>query len=191
MGDPYTADALKYLIEIAFFFYILLVMLRTLFQLVRADFYNPLCQFIVRATNPPLRPLRRLLPGFHGVDTGSVVLMFILKLVELFLIAALASRSGSFVGFAILSIAKLLELLVNVFLFAILIQVIVSWINPGAHNPIIALLHTLTEPLLRPARRLIGTASGLDFSPIVVMVVLVICQKLIIARLFGVGVQLL
>ncbi len=178
MADPYTADALTFLIGLAFSLYILLVMLRTLFQVVRADFYNPLSQFIVKATNPPLRPLRRIFPGFYGVDTSAVLLMFVLKFVELSLIAALISRTGSYIGFAVISVAELLDLVVNVFLFAIIIQVILSWINPGVRNPAISLLYSLTEPLLRPVRKLIGTASGFDFSPIIVIAALIICQKL-------------
>ena len=190
MADPYAVDTLNFLVGLVFSLYILLIMLRTLFQLVRADFYNPLSQFIVKATNPPLRPLRRMIPGFYGVDTAAVILMFALKYIELTLIAALVSQSGSYVGFAVLSLAELLNLLVNVFLFAIIIQVILSWINPGVRNPAISLLYSLTEPLLRPARRLIGTASGFDFSPIIVIAVLIICQKLFIARLFGLAAQL-
>ena len=190
MADPYAVDTLNFLVGLVFSLYILLIMLRTLFQLVRADFYNPLSQFIVKATNPPLRPLRRMIPGFYGVDTAAVILMFALKYIELTLIAALVSQSGSYVGFAVLSLAELLNLLVNVFLFAIIIQVILSWINPGVRNPAISLLYSLTEPLLRPARRLIGTASGFDFSPTIVIAVLIICQKLFIARLFGLAAQL-
>ena len=190
MADPYAVDTLNFLVGLVFSLYILLIMLRTLFQLLRADFYNPLSQFIVKATNPPLRPLRRMIPGFYGVDTAAVILMFALKYIELTLIAALVSQSGSYVGFAVLSLAELLNLLVNVFLFAIIIQVILSWINPGVRNPAISLLYSLTEPLLRPARRLIGTASGFDFSPIIVIAVLIICQKLFIARLFGLAAQL-
>lgn len=191
MADPYTVDTLNFLVGLVFSLYILLIMLRTLFQLVRADFYNPLSQFIVKVTNPPLRPLRRIFPGFYGVDTAAVILMFALKFIELSLIAVLVSRSGSYVGLAVLSAAELLNLLVNVFLFAIIIQVILSWINPGVRNPAISLLYSLTEPLLRPVRRLIGTASGFDFSPIIVIAVLIICQKLIIARLFGAAGHLL
>lgn len=190
MADPYAVDTLNFLVGLVFSLYILLIMLRTLFQLVRADFYNPLSQFIVKATNPPLRPLRRMFPGFYGVDTAAVILMFALKYIELTLIAALVGQSGSYVGFAVLSVAELLNLLINVFLFAIIIQVILSWINPGVRNPAISLLYSLTEPLLRPARRVIGTASGFDFSPIIVIAVLIICQKLFIARLFGLAAQL-
>ena len=81
MGDPYTSDAAEFLVGTLFGIYILLVMLRCLFQIVRADFYNPLSQFVVKVTNPPLRPLRNFIPVFYGVDTASVILMFVLKII--------------------------------------------------------------------------------------------------------------
>ena len=135
MGDPYTSDAAKFLITTVFGVYILLVMLRCLFQIVRADFYNPLSQFIVRATDPPLRPLRKIVPGFYGLDTASVTLMFFLKFIELYLLVSIAGGSGSVVGLAVLSLAQLLGLVITIYLFAIIIQVIISWINPGGAQP--------------------------------------------------------
>lgn len=191
MADPYTSDAARFLIETVFGIYILLLMLRYLFQLVRADFYNPISQFLAKATNPPLRPLRKILPGIYGIDTASVVLMFMLKFVELFLLVSITGGAGSLLGLAVLAIAQLLGLLITIYLFAIIIQVIISWINPGTRNPVTSLLHTLTEPLMRPARRLVGTGKGLDFSPMIVMVVLVLCQKLVIARFLDLGSSLL
>ena len=191
MEDPYTSDAAQFLIGTLFGIYILLVMLRCLFQIVRADFYNPLSQFIVKITNPPLRPLRKFIPGFYGIDTASVALMFILKFIELYLLISLSSASGSVVGISVLAIAELLALVITIYLFAIIVLVIISWINPGVHNPVLALLRSLTEPLLQPARRLVGTGAGLDFSPLIVMVGLVLCQKLVIARLLDMGRQLL
>ena len=142
MTDPYTTNALQFLIGLAFSLYILLIMLRTIFQFLRADFYNPLSQFIVKATNPALRPLRRILPGFYGIDTPGVALMFALKYTELSVLSALVGRSGNYLGFVVWSLAELLALLVNVFLFAIIIQVVLSWVNPGARNPTISLLHS-------------------------------------------------
>ena len=187
MGTPYIGNAATFLIQTAFWFYILLVMVRFLLQLVRADFYNPVSQFIVKATNPPLKPLRRMIPGLYKVDTASIVLMFVLKYIELTLISAILGHPGSAAGLAVLSIAGLLSLMVNVFLFAIIIQVVISWINPGVYNPIIVLLHSLTEPLLWPARRVISPAAGLDLSPIIVIVVLTLISMLVVAPINDIG----
>ena len=181
MGGSYVGNAATFLIHTLFGLYILLVMLRFLLQWARADFYNPVSQFIVKATQPPLTPLRKFIPGFGGLDTAALVFMVILKIVELWLVTGLLGMSPQIGGLALLSVAELLSLLINVFIFSILIQVIISWVNPGMNNPVMGLLHSLTEPLLGPARRVIPPISGLDLSPIIVIVVLQLASMLVVA----------
>ncbi len=183
MGGSYVGNAATFLIETVFFLYILIVMLRFLLQWTRANFYNPVSQFIVKATQPALGPLRRIIPGFGGVDVAAAVLMLALKFIELWLITGLLGVTPQVGGLAILSIAELLGLLVNVFIVSILIQVIISWVNPGMSNPITGLLHSLNEPLLAPARRLIPPISGFDLSPIAVFIVLQLVSMLAVAPL--------
>jgi len=185
--SPYVGNATTFLIHTLFGLYILVVMLRFLLQLVRADFYNPLSQFVVKATNPPLVPLRRMIPGLAGVDVATIVLMIALQLVELWLIHSVLGYPTGFGGLLVLSVAELLQLTAHVFLFSILIQVILSWVNPGLHNPVTSLLRSLNEPLLAPARRLIPPMSGLDLSPIVVLVALQLVSMLLIAPVRDVG----
>jgi len=170
----YFGHAGVYLIQVLFGLYILAVMLRFLFQLVRADFYNPISQVIVKVTNPPLLPLRRLIPGLYGIDLASVVLLFVLQALELYLIIGLQRGfQMGLAGVSIMAVAQLIELAVYIMIFAIFIRIIISWINPmSAYNPAMSLLTSLTEPLMRPARRLIPPISGLDLSPIAVFVVL-------------------
>ena len=181
MGGSYVGNAATFLIENLFGLYILLVMLRFLLQWARADFYNPVSQFIVKATQPALTPLRKFIPGFGGLDTAALVFMVILKIVELWLVAGLQGMSPHIGGLAMLSVAELLSLLIYVFIFSILIQVIISWVNPGMHNPVMGLLHSLSEPLLGPARRVIPPISGLDLSPIIVIIVLQLASMLVVA----------
>lgn len=181
----YFGDAARYLIELLFGLYILAVMLRLLLQLARANFYNPLSQALVKITNPPLVPLRRIIPGLGGIDLASVVLLLALQILEGVLIAAVTPGSGTppVASLLILSLASLLRLLVYVYLFSILIQIILSWVRPGDHNPLTDLLYSLNEPLLGPARRVLPPISGLDLSPILVMVLLQLTLMLIIAPL--------
>lgn len=181
MGGSYVGNAATFLIETLVGLYILIVMLRFLLQWARADFYNPVSQFIVKATQPPLAPLRRVIPGFAGLDLAAVVFMFVLKFVELWLVTALLGIAPQMGGLAMLSIAELLGLAINVYVFAILIQVIISWVNPGMYNPVMGLLHSLNEPLLAPARRVIPPISGLDLSPIAVIIVLQLVSMLAVA----------
>lgn len=181
MGGSYVGNAATFLVETLFGLYILIVMLRFLLQWVRADFYNPVSQFIVKATQPPLAPLRRLIPGFAGADLAAVVLMFALKFTELWIVLGLLGIPPQIPGLAMLCIAELLSLLINVFIFSILIQVIISWVNPGMYNPVMGLLHSLNEPLLAPARRVIPPISGLDLSPIAVIIFLQLVSMLAVA----------
>ena len=188
MSGSYLSDALLYLINTIFSLYILLVVLRFMLQTVRADAGNPVSQFLLAATNPPLRLLRRIVPGSAGVDWSCVVLMLALQAVELFLTSLIAfGVSLAIAGLILLSAAELLKLVIYIFMFVILAQVILSWINPGAYNPATALLYQLSEPLLRPARRLLPATHGIDFSPILVLIVLQLSLMLLVRPLADLG----
>lgn len=191
MGGSYTGNAGVFLIETLFGIYILAIMLRFLFQWVRADFYNPLSQVLVKITNPLIVPLRRIIPGFKGIDFASILLMLALQVLALVLIGAIKGFTFQPVGLAVLSFAKLLSLVLNIFFFSILIQVIISWISPSSYNPVVALVHSLNEPLMRPVRRVIPPFSGLDLSPLVVMIGIQLCNILVIAPISDVGKSLL
>ena len=158
-----------FLINTLFSLYIMVVMLRFLLQWVKADFYNPVCQFLMKITNPLLTPLRRIIPGFFGLDFSAIVLMIILQSVALVLITLLTGFPLTIL-LILVAVVKLVQLLINVFFFAILIRAILSWINPHAYNPVTTLINQLTEPLLAPARKYIKPIGGFDFSPIVVLI---------------------
>ncbi len=179
----YFSDAGSYLVGVVFGFYILAVLLRFLFQMVRADFYNPLSQAVVKITNPPLRLLRRYIPGYRGVDVPALLLMLALKMLELWLTLAMAGHAAALPGLVLLALAELAKLVLYVFMIAILIEVVLSWVSPGAYNPLTQLLYSLTRPLLAPARRLIPPLAGLDLSPLAVVVALQIALLLLIAPL--------
>lgn len=192
MSGDYLGDAGIFLIRTLFGLYIFAVMLRFLLQTVRADFYNPICQLLVKVTNPPLRPLRRVVPGVLGVDMAAIVLLLLLKTAELLLVHQMAGFSSDMVGLVVLGMAQLLKLLLDLYFFAILIQVILSWVNPGAsHNPAVALLYSLTEPLMRPARRILPQMSGLDLSPLLVIIALQLATMLVVAPLNDFALNLL
>jgi YggT family protein len=191
MGGGVLTDALTFLIRTLFELYIVAVALRFLLQWVRADFYNPLSQFLVKVTNPPLRPLRRIIPGYGGMDLASLVLMIVLKAVEIALLGlVVAGRIPAPLGLFVISLAEILKLLIYIFMFAIFIQVVLSWVNPGAYNAATVLIYRLTEPLLAPARRLIPPMGGLDFSPLVVLILLQLTLIVLIRPLTQLGYSL-
>ncbi len=183
MGSNYLTDPLAFLIQVVFDLYIMVVMLRFILQLVHADFYNPISQFAVKVTTPALRPLRRLIPSVAGIDMASIVLMLLLKSIELTLIMLVSGQGAHPLAALALAVPDLLELAINFFLFAILIQVILSWVNPGHYNPATALLHSITQPILGPAQRLIPPISGLDLSPMLVLVGLQLLKMLLLPPL--------
>ncbi|MGD8957660.1 MAG: YggT family protein [Chromatiaceae bacterium] len=183
MGDSYLTQPAVFLVQVLFGLYAALVVLRFLLQLVRADFYNPLSQFIVRATKPLLNPLRRFIPGVSGMDIAALVLAWFVLAVEQLVILGLAGVGLQPLAAALLAIPELISLIINIFLFAILIQVIISWINPGSYNPAISLIHSLTEPILGSVRRRMPEMGGLDLSPMVVMVGLVVLEMLLVPPL--------
>ena len=183
MGSSYVTNPLEFLINTLFGLYILTVMLRFLLAIVGADFYNPISQFLVKVTNPLLIPLRRFIPSIGKIDTSAVLLMLTLQLVSFGLIALLRGGQFSIASLLILSIAELLGLFLNVLLFAILIQVILSWVSPGTYNAAVSLLYSITEPVLRPCRRLIPPISGIDLSPLVALIAIQLLKMLLIPPL--------
>lgn len=180
----YISNAGAFLIQTLFGIYEVLILVRLLMQFVRADFYNPISQFIVKATNPPLKPLRRIIPGYAGIDFASVFVLLLLILVETVLISSVTSLPmPNVTGLIILSLVGALRLIVYVFLFSIFILAILSWVNPGAYNPVAQLLGQITSPLMQPVRKYLPPFSGLDLSPMAVIIALYLVLLLIIAPL--------
>lgn len=184
---PYFTNAGVFLIQTLFGFYILAVMLRFLLQWIRADFYNPIVQALVKITNPPLIRLRRVIPGFLGIDMAAVVLMIALQLIETTLVLWFSGVPLQFGGILVLSVASLLSLLIYVYIFSILIAAIISWVNPDPYSPVVQLLRQLTEPALRPARQLLPPMGGLDLSPLIVLMVLYMGIFLLVHPLMDLG----
>ncbi|WP_223414018.1 MULTISPECIES: YggT family protein [unclassified Pseudomonas] len=176
-------DAAIFIIKTLGSLYLLIVLLRFILQLVRANFYNPLCQFIVKATQPLLKPLRRVIPSMFGLDMSSLVLALI---VQILLIAVIVSLKGFMVDWVLLvpwALIALFSLFLNILFYAMIISVILSWVAPGSHNPGAELVAQITEPVLAPFRRIIPNLGGLDISPIFAFIVIQLLQSWLIPRL--------
>lgn len=171
--------AIVFLVQTLFGFYILAVMLRFLLQLVRADFYNPLVQFLVRITNPILVPLRRIIPGYRGLDLAALVLALLLQTIETLVITLLFNQPVGVGGLFMVATLELFKLLINIYLWSVIIQAVMSWFNPDPYHPAARLLSQLTAPVLSPARRLLPPISGIDLSPMLVVIALVFISLLL------------
>lgn len=199
MGSGYLLSPLMLIINTLFDLYILLVLLRFLLQMLRADFYNPISQFIVKLTTPPLRLLRRVIPSVSGQDTASIVLCLLLIFAKFMLMRALSIPSvtiGGYLapigavgygGLLVFCLADLIALLFNVFLIAVIIKVVLSWISPGHYNPVIGLVDKLAQPVLRPIQKIIPPMGGLDLSPLFATLAILVAKMLIVPPIVYLG----
>lgn len=174
-----TTNALFFLITTLFDLYMGALLLRTLLQLVRADFYNPLSQLVWKVTNPPVQPLRNLIPRYKQWDTAALAVLLLVAVIYVLVVGWMFTtgiRPWSVVWYALL---KCLTLTVNLYSLTLFTQAILSWLGPGVNNPAANVLWSLNEPLLRPVRRFIPPLSGLDLSPLVMMLALQVLNRLI------------
>lgn len=181
------SNALSFLLHTILGLFTLAVLLRFYLQLTGAPFQNPACQAVVALTNFAVKPLRRIVPGWRGLDISTLLLAFvgqlllqiaILWLHDFPLLVAGHAVWGVLLGLALLGVVKLS---IYIFLYAVLLQAILSWINP--YTPITPVLNALTEPLLRPLRKRIPTASGIDLTPLVVFIVAEMLLIVVVAPL--------
>jgi len=207
MESNYLTSPLVLIINTIFDLYVLLVLLRFMLQMLRADFYNAVSQFVVRLTSPPLKILRRFIPSLAGQDTAAILLCLAIiytKFMLLRLLDAGAVHIGGtvasigdvgYLGLLIYCFADLISLFLTVFLIAIFIQVIMSWaitmgwVSHGAYNPITGLVNTFAAPVLRPVRQLVPAIGGLDFSPIFAILMIYVAKMLIIPPIVYLGGQ--
>jgi len=183
MGSTYMTDPIIFLIDTLFSLYILAVLLRFLLQWCGADFYNPISQFLVKVTHPPLRILRRFVPSIGKIDTSSLILVLSLQMLADFSILLLKGVTINIGALTILSITQLVSLLINVFIFAVFARAILSWLNPGTFNAASSILATLTEPLLDICRKVIPDLGGIDLSPLAALLLLQLAKMVILPPL--------
>lgn len=167
-------NVLVFLIHTLFTLYIGAIIIRAILAMTRADFYNPISQFLVTITNPVLVPLRKILPSIGRIDTASWVLVFGLKALEIFLLFSIQGIQINPASLLLGAIFQVLIMIISIFLYAVIIRAILSWFagaNMGP-NPLVSILHSITEPLLAPARKIIPPIGMFDLSAMVVIIVL-------------------
>lgn len=183
--NSYVMNFLLFVVGIVFSILIFTVLMRLILQIVRADFYNPISQFILRMTNPMLLPIRRIIPGLFGIDMAAVLLLVIIEALN---IVVTHTLQGIGLHTPLLFLSELLGMIIQhvaqLFFFSILVLVLISWINPAASfHPIGKLAHQIAEPLLRPARKILPPLNGIDLSPILAIIILAAVMFLIAAPL--------
>ncbi len=171
--------------------YLTAVILRFLLQLARADFYNPISQALVRITNPAIKPLRRLIPGFFGIDIASLVLAIVVKLLMI-LVLFFVQTGATNVNIAIVLLVAVLSVFVtifNIYFVAMIATIILSWVAPGSYHPAAVLIHQVVEPVMAPFRKLLPPMGGIDFSPMIAFLALNVVKILFSGLAMQMGLQ--
>ncbi|MAD45448.1 MAG: YggT family protein [Oceanospirillaceae bacterium] len=162
---------------------LLVILLRFLLQLVRADFYNPISQFIVKFTNPLLIPLRRIIPGFGGLDIASLLLAYLAQVIIYGLLSSLNGYGLLIPHIFLWAPLGIFVLLLNIYFWGLIIMIVASWIAPNSYNPVLILINQILEPVIRPIRSKMPDLGGLDLSPMVIMLGLLIIYRIVIVPL--------
>lgn len=178
-------EALIYILQTLGQLYLMVALLRFIAQLVRADFYNPLCQFTVKATQPLLAPLRRIIPSVAGVDLAGLVLVLLLQFVLIAVVLSLAGVSvvqilPNVLAWTFISVASLF---LKIFFYALIISVILSWVAPGSSNPGAQLTYQICEPLLAQIRKVLPDLGGIDISPIFAFIAINLIERFVLSNL--------
>lgn len=169
------SEAIVFIVNALTSLYLLVLLLRFWLPWLQADFRNPLAQGILRLTSPLIIPVRRVVPPFGRLDTATVLVAFIVQYVAILLMLLIIGRTSGIgiAPIAVTALVKLVALSINLFVYAIFIRIILSWVSQGAYNPATAIITTLTEPVLRPFRRMIPPLGGFDISPIFAIILLI------------------
>ena len=170
-------DIANLLIQTLCQLFLLALIMRVLLQLARADSYNPISQFLIKVTQPLLKPIRRFIPSIGKVDTATLIAILLIQMLTTAALVALQGYSiPNPLDLLIWAVLGTLGMLINIYFIAILASIIISWVAPGSYNPLILLLHQLTEPVMAPFRKIVPAMGGLDLSPIFVFLTINVLQ---------------
>jgi len=162
--------------------YLILLLLRFLMQLSRVDYYNPICQAIVKVTDPPVKPLKKMLPTMRGVDLSTLLVTLVVQLLAISLVMFLSGGYAFQPVYIAWSLVGLLSTIFKIYYFSLIIMVIASWVAPYSNHPAMALVNQLTEPVCTPARKLLPPMGGMDFSIILVFVAITLIDSYLVIR---------
>lgn len=177
-------EAFFFLLSSLLKLYLMVVLLRIWLQSAKADFYNPFSQFVVKATNPVIIPLRRFLPSLGPIDTASLVFAFAICVLHVVIVQLLQLGQVIYIYLPLSALVLLITEGLQLVFWILVIRAILSWFSQG-RNPMELVMHQLTEPLLRPVRKVIPVMGGLDLSLLVVLLGIQFIQILLTNMLRG------
>jgi YggT family protein len=186
---PYLLNALSLLVQVAFGAIATLFLCRLAAEATRADFHNPLSQFIYRYTNPVLAPVRRVLPNWRRINLAALLMVWLTLLIERLVTFALGGFLPSLLGLIVLSLADLLDFVLLFYIIVIFGWSLMSMLQVDRNQPVMRLAGAIVDPVLRPLRGKL-VVGNIDFSPTVVVIVLLLARILVVAPIFDLGARL-
>lgn len=180
-------DGVLFLIQTIFDLYVFVLVLRVLLGIAGANYFDPVIQFIVRCTGFIVNPVRRVIPNYRRIEVSTIIIILGFEIIKFTLMGLLNFNMLSVNGILILSLADGLKLILQTFFYAIILQVILSWVQPD--SPVNRLLYQVTAPLMRPIQRVIPPIGGIDISPIPAMILLQFMMIMIVNPLMSAGVM--
>jgi YggT family protein len=184
---PYIQNALTFTIETILGIYLIAVILRFLFALLRVDFRNPISQLIFAVTNPPLKFLRRFIPGLYGIDLSAVVLILVVGIIKTGLLVTISGIPPNVPGIVVITVAEVLNTVTWTFIVAILGSAVLSWVAPMTQHPAAQLVNGISYPVLKPFRKILPAFQGIDLSPILALITLNLIQRLVVHPISDLG----
>lgn len=188
---PYLTNGAQILIEFVFGALVALLLLRVLAEAWRADFRNPLCQFLYRATNPVVAPLRRVIPSWRRINLAALLLAWLVEIVKLSLLCATLGLVPHFAGLLVLGIAELVDFMLMFYLVLIFAWALMSFLTIDSRNPLVPLINQFVQPVMQPLQRRLPNLGGMDFSPVVAILVILLLRALVLQPWLDIGQALL
>ncbi|MCD6055887.1 MAG: hypothetical protein K0R12_849 [Gammaproteobacteria bacterium] len=166
-------NMLSFLVQAIFDFYTILLLIRILLEMAGVNYQNVGVKFLLRITDPILKPLSKIIPKFKGINLAGILVLFVIGMLKLFILIMIRlDLRPNPLGLLLWTLGELLNLLINLYFYAILIRVVLHWVLPQTQNPAAEIINRLTNPVLKPFQRVIPPIANVDISPLVAMVCL-------------------
>jgi YggT family protein len=163
-------SVLLFLINTVFDLYLFVVTIRIILVWVKSSYFFPTTQVVLKLTDFFVKPLKKFLPNIGRVETASVVLLLVLEVIKFLFICLLSFGWPHITGLVLLVIGDAFKMFLETFFYAILIQVVISWMQPN--SPIYFIIRQVTSPILQPLQRIIPLVGGMDITPIPALILL-------------------
>lgn len=180
-----SLNAILFLISTVFDFYTVVLIMRLVLAWVGADYHHPITQFVVKLTNPVIKPLKRFIPDLRGVEIATVIIIVLVEACKYFVITMLSFGLPNVLGLFILALGDAIRLILQTLTLALILQVILSWIQPN--SPVYDVLHKFTSPIIRPLQRVIPPVAGIDIAPLPAIIILQLLVIILVNPMKGLG----